>query len=149
MRNKGLLTKSLAMVGTTLVWFPIVAPIVLAGGAFIGDRLFRLDYLMPAELFPAALAGGALLLWAAARAGSNSRLIAWALVIAAGMLFGGQGFAMITGMAFGQSRPAEWWLAILTGTLVIYTAAVVALGVGGVVLLRDLFRPGRLPSENR
>jgi hypothetical protein len=122
---------------------------LLSVGTFIGERVFRLDYLMPAELFPAALVGGALLLWAAARAQSNSRLIGWGLAVAAGMLFGGQGFAMVTGIASGQTRPADWWLAILIGTLVIYTAAVVAMAVGGVLLLRDLFRPVRLPADNR
>ena len=149
MANKGILTKSLAVAGTLLVWLPIAAPLVLSAGTFIGERAFRLDYLMPAELFPAALVGGALLLWAAVRAQSDSRLIAWGLAIAAGMLFGGQGFAMITGMAFGQGTPATWWLAILIGTLVIYTVAVVAMGVGGVRLLRGLFGPPRSSAERR
>ncbi len=149
MSNKGNLTKSLSIVGTALAWFPIVAPLLSSAGAFMGERVFRLDYLMPAELFPATLVGGALLLWAAARAQSNSRLIGWALAVAAAMLFGGQGFAMVTGIASGQAGPADWLLAILVGTLVIYTAAVVAMGVGGVLLLRELFGPARLTTENR
>jgi len=149
MSNKGNLTRSLAIVGTALAWFPILAPLLASAGAFMGDRVFRLDYLMPAELFPAALAGGALLLWAAARAQSNSRLIGWALAVAAGMLFGGQGFAMVTGIASGQAGPADWLMAILVGTLVIYTAAVVAMGIGGVLLLRALFGPARLSAGNR
>ncbi len=39
------------------------------------ERIFRFDYLMPAELFPATLVGGGLLIWAALRAHSRRRLI--------------------------------------------------------------------------
>ncbi len=149
MANKGNVTKSLAIVGTVLAWFPIVAPILLSVGAFIGRRVFRLDYLMPAELFPAVLVGGALLLWAAARGQSNGRLIGWSLAVAVGMLLAGQGFAVVTGMASGQTEPASWLVAILIGTLVIYIAAVVAMGAGGVLLIRDLFRLAPLTAEKR
>ncbi len=149
MANKGILTKSLGIAGTALGWFPIVAPVVFSLGAFIGRRVFRLDYLMPAELFPAVLVGGALLLWAAVRAQSNRRLIGWGLGVAAGMLFAGQAFAMVTGLASGQTEPSGWFLSILIGTLVIYVVAVVAMGVGGVLLLRDLFSPAPLTTEKR
>ncbi len=149
MSNKGILTKSLGIAGTALGWFPIVAPVVFSVGAFISRRVFRLDYLMPAELFPSVLLGGALLLWAAVRAKSNRRLIGWGLGVAAGMLFAGQAFAMVTGLASGQTEPSGFLLSILIGTLVIYIAAVIAMGVGGVLLLRGLFSPAPLATQNR
>jgi hypothetical protein len=67
MGNKGVLTKILAVIGTVLVWIPILAPILLTIAELIRTGMFRLDYLMPAELFPLALVGGGLLLWAALR----------------------------------------------------------------------------------
>jgi hypothetical protein len=62
MEKKDVLTKILAIVGTVLVWIPILAPVVFSVIRFIAQRRFRFDYLMPAELFPAALVGGGLLL---------------------------------------------------------------------------------------
>jgi hypothetical protein len=58
MEKKGGVTIILAILGTVLVWFPILAPVLLSVAAIIKERPFRFDYLMPAELFPAALVGG-------------------------------------------------------------------------------------------
>src|SRR5512143_47947 len=99
METKGILTKILAIVGTVLAWFPTVAPLLASAALFVRARLFRLDYLMPAELFPFALAGGALLLWAAFRAHSRRRLIGWSLGAAVVLLFAGQALAVVTGLA--------------------------------------------------
>jgi hypothetical protein len=101
---------------------------------------------VPAELFPAALAGGGLLLWAALRARSRRRLIGWGLGIAVGLLVGGQVLAVVTGLASGEAGPAGWWTIVLA-SIVAYSLAVVAMGVGGVLLLRDLFK-ARRRSEN-
>ncbi|HEX6384498.1 MAG TPA: hypothetical protein VF177_07500, partial [Anaerolineae bacterium] len=65
MEKKGILTRILAIVGTVLVWLPILAPVMFSMAAIIEERVFRFDYLMPAELFPVALVGGGLLIWAA------------------------------------------------------------------------------------
>ena len=72
MENKGVLTKILAIAGTVLVWLPILAPILFTTIRFIQRHMFRFDYLMSAELFPAVLVGGGILLWAALRAHSLS-----------------------------------------------------------------------------
>lgn len=97
-----MLTKILAVVGTVLVWFPILATVTIAVVGSIGDRVLRFDYLMPAELFPVAFAGGVLLLWVRAR----RRLIGWGLGIAVGLLVGGQALAVATGLASGEIEPA-------------------------------------------
>ena len=68
MKNQNLLTKVLAVVGTILVWFPILAPVVLGIAALFTRGRFLFDFLMPAELFPFALAGSLLLLWASRHA---------------------------------------------------------------------------------
>ena len=91
------------------MWFPILAPVLLSMAVAIQGRMFRFDYLMPAELFPVALVGGCLLIWAALRARSRRRLIGWGLGIASSMLVGGQALAVVTGLASGESEPAGGW----------------------------------------
>lgn len=143
MENKGAFTKILAIAGTVLVWFPILVPILFSAVSFFADRRFRFDYLMPAELFPSTLAGGALLLWAALRARTQRKLIGWGLGAAVVLLFGGQGLAIFTGLASGESEPTGWKMAIVLGTIIGYALALVAIGVGGIMLLRELFKQSR------
>lgn len=146
--NKGVLTKILAMVGTMLVWFPILAPVLLSVAVILYANSFRLDDLMPAELFPVSLVGGGLLVWAARRARSRWRLVGWGLGIAAGLLVGGQVLAVVTGLASGRTEPAGWGWALVLASLVVYSLALVVTGIGGVLLLRDLFKPSRLPTKS-
>ena len=148
MEKKDVLTKILAIAGTVLVWFPILAPILLSVVGFIGERIFRFDYLMPAELFPSALIGGGLLVWAALRARSHWKPIGWGLGIAVAMLIGGQGLSVITGLASGEIEPVGWQWTLVIATLILFWLSLIATGVGGILLLRDLFKPARLPTES-
>ncbi|HBD10134.1 MAG TPA: hypothetical protein DCZ69_17920 [Syntrophobacteraceae bacterium] len=134
-------TKILAILGTVLVWIPILAPFIFGIAAFVQARMFRFDYLMPAELFPIVLIGGGLLLWAAFRARSQKRLIVWGLGIAVGLLVAGQVLAIVTGLATGAREATGIWWSLVLGSLALYALAVVMIGVGGVLLLRDLFKP--------
>jgi hypothetical protein len=96
---------------------------------------------MPAELFPVVLVGGGLLIWAALRVRERRRLIGWSLGIACGGLVGGQALAVVTGLASGETQPAGWWWALVLACMGVYALAVVGMGVGGVLLLRHLFKP--------
>ena len=147
MEKRDLLTKILAIVGTVFVWFPILAPVLFSVAVIIKGRMFRFDYLMPAELFPAALVGGCLLLWAALRARSRLTLIGWSLGVAVGLLVGGQVLAVVTGLASGETEPAGWWWALILASLVVYSLALVVIGVGGLLLLRDLWKTARSPED--
>ena len=140
MEKKDAFTKFLAILGTIFVWLPIVAPIIFSVGFALRTGMFRVDYLMPAELFPIAMLGGGMLLWAALRARLRRGLIGWGLVIAIGMLFGGQALAVITGLASGETEPTPWLMALVLVPLGIYVLALVAVGIGGVLLVRDLFK---------
>lgn len=132
MDKKDALSKILAVVGTVLVWFPILAPLVLGFISLGMDGVYRLDYLMPAELGILVFFGGALLIWGALRTGLRRRIILWGFGLAAGSI------AVL--MAFGDVVPGglEWSLAI--GLLITYTLAIVVMGVGGILLWRDLFK---------
>lgn len=143
MEKKDVFTKILAILGTILIWLPVLAPFILGLGSLIRDGKFRFDYLMPAELFPSALLGGGLLFWGAMRARSYHKLIGWGLVIAVALLFGGQGLAVVTGLASGETEPTPLLIGLVLTPVIIYALLLAAVGVCGVLLSRDLFKkPG-------
>ena len=140
MEKKNVLTKILAVAGTVFIWLPILAPVLFSVFHSIMLRRFRFDYLMPAELFPIALIGGGFLLWAALRRHSQQKLIGWGLASAIVLLGGSQGLAVVTGLATGETAPAGWWWALTLAALIAYDLVLVLIGIGGVLLLRDLFK---------
>ena len=140
MGNKGIFTKLLVIVGSVLIWFPLLAPILLLLAGLITEGVFRFDYLIPAELFPFTLLGGLMLLWAAARAKVHLKLIAWGLGAAVVLLGLSQVLAVVTGLANGTVGPGGWeWALTLVG-LIGFIGALVVVGVGGALLLRDVFK---------
>lgn len=136
MHTKGLFTKILTIVGTGLVWLPLLAPLLFFVGRIVIGRKGVIDYLMPAELFPAVLLGGGALLWAALRARVRQKLIGWSLGVAVGALVGSQALAVVTGLASGAREATGLWWVIVLALLGVYTLAVIIMGVGGVLLLR-------------
>jgi hypothetical protein len=139
MEDKGVFTKVLAVTGTILTWLPILVPLFFAAAALVREGIFRFDYLMPAELFPIVLAGGALLFWAALRAHAHWKQIGLSFGIAITLLVFGQGSAIVTGLASGEMEPVGWWWTIVLASIIGYSIGVVALGIGGLLLLYDLF----------
>lgn len=140
MENKNVFTKILAITGTVLVWLPIAAPVFFSAAVLIRSGMFRMDYLMPAELFLLVLVGGGLLLWAALRMRRLRGLIGWGLGGAFVLLFGSQLLAVATGLADGRTKPTGWQWALVLGGLAAYILAVIVIGVGGILLLRHLFK---------
>ncbi len=141
MEKKRILTRLIGFVGAVLVWIPILAPVFFSLLLLIDRGIFRFDYLMPAEFFPLVLLGGILLLWAAFREHAWQRLIGWGLGLAAGLLVAIQGLAVATGLASGAREPVGFWFGLVTAFLGVYILAVIALGVGGGLLVHRLFRP--------
>lgn len=135
-----MLTKILSIAGVVLVAIPLLAPVFFSAAFLIQARHFRFDYLMPAELFPAALLGSLLLLWAALRARSHRAIIGGGLAIAIGLLVGAQVLAEVTGLASGKIEPSGIWFILALSGLLGYTLMLVVITVGGVLLLRDLNR---------
>ena len=132
------LARALAVIGVTLAWIPLVAPVVPSLIRWVATRVFRLDYLMPAELFPVALAGGGLLMWAAIRARSRQALIGWGLGGMVGALAGSQISAIATGLASGATEPSGWRLTLVAALLALYVLALFVIAVSGILLVRDL-----------
>ena len=130
MEKKDALAKGPAMVGTVLVWIPVLAPVILGFISLAMDGIYRFDYLMPAELGIMVFIGGALLLWGAFRARSRQGIVIWAFSIAA--------IAVIVLITFGDVVPGSWEWMVVIGLLISYSLAIVAMGIGGIFLLRDL-----------
>ncbi len=143
MSKKDIFTKTLATAGTVLAWLPILAPVLFSAALLIRARIFRFDYLMPAEIFPVALVGGGLLLWAAFRARARRGLIGGSLAGAVVLLAGSQALAVVTGLASGRTEPTGWQWALVLALLALFVLALIAMGVGGVLLLRDFFKTAR------
>ncbi len=139
MKKNDTFTKILAIVGTILVWLPIVAPILFSLIRFLESARFMFDYLMPAEGFPLVLAGGGLLIWAAIRTKSLVRWFAWMLGIGVALLIGGQALAVVTGLASGEIEPTGWQWFLVLATIAGYTFTVIGMGIGGIRLIKDLF----------
>ncbi len=134
------LTKTIAIIGTILVWIPILAPFLFSISPFIQRGVFHFDYLLPAEAFPVALAGGLLVIWASIRVKRYQKLIGWAFVAFVVLPFAGQAVASLTGLASGATEPGGWQWAFVLGAIILYDLAVIAVGVGGILLIRDMFR---------
>jgi hypothetical protein len=139
MQKKDVLTKVLAIAGTILVWFPILAPVFFSIEHYLRSRRFMIDYLMPAELFPAVLLGGILLLWGAFRSKRQRKLIGGSLAAAIVLPFLGGGLAAATGLASGKIAVGGWQSALVFAFIALYTLAVICLGVAGILLIRDVF----------
>ena len=148
MRNKDGFTKTLAVLGTVLMWIPILAPVLLSIVSVARDHVFRMDYLMPAEILPVGIAGCALLIWAALRAHSHLKLIGWGFGIALLMLAAGQVLAVVTGLASGETAPAGWPFMLVMASLALFDVSLIVSAVGGILLVRSLFTPDPLPSTS-
>lgn len=144
MKNKTTWAKTLAVLGTALIWIPIVAPIVLGLIALATRGQFLFDFLIPAELFLLVAAGGVLLLATAFWVHRRQKLIGGGMVAAAVLLAGSQGLAELTGLASGTTPAAGMPLVAVLTLFAGYVAAVITVGVGGILLLRDLFNPNSL-----
>lgn len=144
MKKVNTFTKVLAVMGSLLVWFPVLAPVLLTLVRAAGGGPLMFDYLMPGELFPLAAVGAVLLIWAAARMKQHVRLIAGSFAAAVALLLGGLAVAAATGLAGGEIEPSGWpWMVTLL-MLNGYSVMLLVLGVEGILLLQQLFGPRML-----
>lgn len=139
MDNKASVTKLLAVAGTVLAWIPILFTILTSVVGTARSGTPRFDYLMPAELFPIALVGALLLLLAARRAHSHLRPIRWSFGAAVAFLVGGQAIAVVSGLASGAIEPSGWIWALVITSIALFSLALVALGIAGILLVKKLY----------
>ena len=139
MENRGTLTRGLAVSGTIFAWLPILVTVLTSVAGTIRSGRVRVGFPMPAGLFPLAFFGARPLFLAALRARTRRGLIGWGLAAAAVALVGSQALAVITGLASGKIGMSGWpWALVVTG-IAAYALALIVIGIGGVLLLRDLY----------
>ncbi len=148
MGKRDALTKILAVGGTVLVWLPILAPVIFSLIHLLNSKRLLFDYLMPAELFPVILIGGAALLWSSLRAHTGRGWIGGSLAAAVGGLLASQILAVLTGLASGAREPAGLSWTVVLAMLAVYSLAVIVLGIAGVLLLRQVFLQSRPQPAN-
>ena len=139
MKSSNLLTRILAISGSVLVGLPVVTPIGFSLVRQIQSGRFMFDYLMPAELGLLVLVGTGLLIWAAIRARSRVKLIAWGLGAAVLTLGGSQGLAVVSGLADGSIPESSPWMVVVLSILIAYDLLVFLLFITGFLLCRDVF----------
>ncbi len=140
MKNHALAVRIMAVLGTVLVALPVLAPLVLGVASLATGGGLRIDWLMPAELFP-MVSVGVLMLLAASWMSSKRRW--WFTAGAVAMLitmFGGQAIAVWTGLADGSREPTGWPWVLVTAMIGLYALLVAGMAVEGGLLSQDLFR---------
>jgi len=95
---------------------------------------------MPAELFPFALVGALLLIWAALIARSRRMPVAVSAIAMAVFFACVLVIPIVTGLASGATPPEGWPFALAILSLALYAVAMASTGVAGALLVRDLFR---------
>lgn len=131
---------ALAWTGAVLATLPFVATIGFALIASLMDGRMRFDWLMPAELAIATLAGGLALLVVAWRTELRRWAIVAALAAAALFLALTNGTATWTGLADGAYPPEGGRLAVVLAAYIAYVLAALAVATLGWLLVRDLAR---------
>ena len=62
------------------------------------------------------------------------------------MIVGGQALAVVTGLPDGSTPIGGWQWALVLGALAVYVLAVIEVGVGGVLLLKDVFKSRQISA---
>ena len=148
-KNAAAIDLALATSGAVLVFLPYAFLIITSAIHLIATRSFAMDYLIPAEMFPVTLAGGALVIWASLRMKARRLSLALLLGVSVLCLVGSQGLAVATGLASGEHAAAGWRLAVVIAALAVSYAAALALGAGGILLAREAFRRRRAAGAEK
>ncbi len=148
MKKKDVLTKILAIIGTTLIWLPIVAAVIIGIVFLFRAGFFRIDYLIPAEVFPIELIGMLLLLWAAIRSKYQWKLILGCIVFVLVCLAGSIILADVSGLASGARDADGFWYVLVLTLLILFDVGLMVLGVIGILFIRRLFKSSGKPDSS-
>ena len=142
MGKKLLLSKILAIAGTVLLLFPILAMLVTGIVGSLRRGWIMVDYMLPAELGIVVIAGAASVLVAAILAKKYVKCVVWTIVATVGLIAACTGLAAVTGLASGRVQTPEVPViyGIVIGALIAFDVAVALLGVLGILLSKALFK---------
>ena len=138
MGKRDFFTKILAWVGTLGISAVLLLPVVFAVTRYFQSGHFNFDWLLPMELAPLVLVCGLLLFWAALRAKSHSRPIAWGMLIAIVMFIASMAYAVWSGLASGETEAAGTPWMIATAIIILSEFGMLITAVSGFSLLKAL-----------
>lgn len=142
-KPKGLkLARAAAIAGAILSWLPIAAMAATGIVGSIGARRLRVDWLMPAELFPLALAGFILLFLAATKLKAMRVALAAGFGVAIAALGCAQLYAVASGIASGAKEASSGQLALLYGGLGAFDLGLLFTAIMGTRLVGRAMRTG-------
>jgi len=134
------LVRILVIIGTILVWIPILAPIIFTILLLIKEGVFKFDFLMPMELFFLTIIGGILLIIATFISKSYKKPIIINFVILIIIFFSIGLIANLTGLASGETEPTAFWFIFLIICTFLFIFINILLGIYGILLLRKVFK---------
>jgi hypothetical protein len=132
--------KVLAIIGTIMVAIPMIVPLAFSLRTIGSPGGYRLDYLMPFEIYPVTLIGVAEILWASLRAHMRTQAIVIAIGCMLGFLVLCAILAQVTGIANSVEQLEPWRYALTAGMGGASLLAQIGLVVLGCLLVRDLYR---------
>jgi hypothetical protein len=133
-----LLGAEVLWVGTLGISAVLLLPVVFAVTRYFQSGYFNFDWLLPMELAPLVLVFGLLLFWAAVRAKSHSRPIAWGMLIAIVMLIASMAYAVWSGLASGETEAAGTPWMIATAIITLSEFGMLITAISGFSLLKAL-----------
>ena len=134
MKDHNLNTRIMAVIGTLLLWVPIIGVLLVSFYRLLREGLLNIDYLFPAQVFQIVLLGAALLLWSALRAHAFVRPIDWGIIV------------LLVSLAFALFAPGAWPVSLRTSAVILFDLADLYLGIIGFRLIRHI--PAVSPPEN-
>lgn len=140
MKIKIIWAKILAIGGEILTGLPILFPLAVSFPTLFRSGRVNFDYLFPAEMFPIVLLGGIMLLVSTILVRTHIKWIAWTfgavvLTLAALMIV-----PIVTGLDNSIEQPAGNLMLILQGIVALHWLAIIALVIGGIILIVALFK---------
>jgi len=131
------LTTAVAVVGTVLLGLLLLTTLVLSGTAPAGAGSLAYLAVAAIDLFPVALLGGCLLIWATLRARSHRRVVVLSLAMPAA--------SIAVGMLWSPVVPTSGWSWVGVLVIVLWLGLMIATAAG-VSLVRALVLKTRRPA---
>lgn len=130
----------MAITGTVIVLVPFAFMIRTSAIVSIRTGIFRMDYLIPAEMVPLVLLGALMIFWAALLSKHHVKLIISTMATAMVFWIGSMATAAASGLASGATEPKGTVWVVVIAMIVLYSISAAGIGVEGIMVIKRLFK---------
>ncbi len=134
------LAKLFALLGAVILWFPLLFAAAAAVIGSAAEKRLLFDWLLPAELFPAAVLGAIMLIIGAYISRRFCKFICLVSLLMAVFLVAGQLTAVLTGLASGKIAAEGAVFNLVAALIAAYTLLLLADCIAGVKLTFALYK---------